>query len=288
MKVLIIGGSGLLGMKLIEHLKKYNHDVYATFNQNLIIQDNFSYLDITHQESVYNTFKKINPDLVIHTAALTNVDECEKNQKKAFDVNVHGTINVSNAVEKIGAKIVYISTDYVFDGKKGLYSEEDKVNPINYYGVTKLNGEEVVENSCTNYLIARTSVIYGCNKNNFALWAIDKLKKSEELGIVTDQYVSPTLNTDLSEQLTVLIENGKNGIFHTAGGERITRFDFVKVIAEVFGFNERLISPLRMKDMDWIAKRGRDSSLDVSKITEIKKPFKVHEAVRLLKKDMER
>ena len=286
MKVLITGGSGLLGVKLWEILEENDYEVYASFHKNPIDGKNCFQMDITQKDDVFHALKKVSPDVVVHTAAYTNVDSCEKSRKKAFDVNVKGTENVANAIEKIDARLVYISTDYVFDGDSGFYKENDSTNPVNYYGLTKLEGEESVKKICSSFAIARTSVIYGSNKRNFATWVIDQLKRGEQVNIVTDQYVSPTLNIDLAEQLLGLIEEDARGVFHTAGGERISRYDFTMVVADVFGLDKNLIGPAKMEDMSWYAKRPVDSSLDVSKISEIKKPYILKEAVRLLKEDI--
>lgn len=288
MKILVVGGSGLLGVKVHKLLEENNHDVYVTYHQNPIEKENCFQLDITKKDDVLNIFKKINLEVVILAAAYTDVDGCEKNKEKAFEVNVKGTINVANTVEKMGIKLVYVSTDYVFDGKKGLYKEEDPVNPINYYGQTKLEGEESVKNICNNYIIARTSVIYGSNKRNFVTWVIEKLKNKEPIRIVTDQFVSPTLNIDLAEQILGLINKDVRGIFHTAGGQRISRYEFCRIIADVFGLDKNLINPIKMEDMSWIAKRPVDSSLDVSKISRIKKPYIVKEALKMLQDDIGR
>lgn len=288
MKVLITGSHGLLGMKLEEIFRENDYNVYGIDILNQIEKNNYFSLDITQKENIEVLFKKVPPDVVVHTAAYTNVDGCEKDKKSAFAVNVQGTRNLAGSAEEIGAKFVYVSTDYVFNGEKGRYKENDDTDPIDYYGVTKLEGEKSVEKICTNFIIARTSVIYGSNKKNFVTWVVDMLKRGKKINIVTDQYVSPTLNIDLAEQLVALIDKDAAGVFHTAGRDRISRYDFVKVIAEVFDLDESLVNPVRMDDMNWIAKRPRDSSLDISKISGIKKPYKVREAVRLLLKDMER
>ncbi len=288
MKVLVVGGSGLLGMKLQKVLAGDGFDVYATFHQNTLNEKNCFPLDITQKNAVDTFMEKINPDIVVLAAAYTNVDDCEKNKEKAFETNVQGTRNIAHAAEKNNARLVYISTDYVFDGKKGLYKEEDSTNPINYYGRTKLDGEDAVKNICSQFVIARTSVIYGSNKRNFVTWIIETLKIGEPASIVTDQFVSPTLNIDLAEQILGLINEDARGIFHTAGGQRISRYEFCGVIAEVFGLDKNLINPIKMEDMSWIAKRPVDSSLDVSKISRIKKPYIVKEALRMLQDDIGR
>ena len=285
MKVLITGSAGLLGMKLENIFKENGHIVYGIDSANKTDNNNHFYLDIIHKQKIENLFKKIKPDIILHTAAYTDVDGCEKDKKVAYSINVIGTKNLAESAEGIGAKFVYVSTDYVFNGEKGLYKENDATDPIDYYGLTKLEGEIVVTRTCSNYIITRTSVIYGSNKNNFVTWAINMLKNGEQINIVTDQFVSPTLNIDLSEQLLELIECDESGVFHTSGRERISRFDFVKLVAGVFGFENSLINPVEMNDMKWLAVRPRDSSLDISKISGFKKPFTVLESLNLLKKE---
>ncbi len=288
MKVLLIGCSGLLGKKLHSTLFENGFDVYASFHQNSISDKNCFPLDITQKDDVENVIKKIHPDVVVHAAAYSNVDDCETNKHAAFEINVQGTKNIAHVTEQINAKLVYISTDYVFDGKKGSYKEEDPTNPINYYGQTKLEGEDAVKSICSQYIICRTSVIYGANKSNFATWVIDQLKNGKTINIVTDQFVSPTLNSDLSEQIIALINNDVQGIFHTAGFERISRYDFCQIVADVFNLDGRLIHPISMNEMKWIAKRPVDSSLDVSKIAQIKKPYIVKKALKMLQDDIGR
>jgi len=288
MKILLTGGSGLFGQAFVELVKdKASHDIYATYNENIVDSEDAVFLDVTDKKRVEKVIKKLQPDVVVHAAAFTNVDKCEIEKKKAYDVNVEGTKNVAIASKERGAKMIYISTDYVFDGTKGLYKEDDKTNPISYYGLTKLEGEKAVQEICDDFIIARTSVIYGAHKKNFATWVIKELEKGNQIKIITDQWVSPTLNVDLAEQILALIEKDEEGIFHTAGGERINRYDFVVEMARIFGFNEKLIIPATSKEMNWIAKRPKDSSLDISKISEIKKPYKVEKSLQLLKKEIQ-
>jgi dTDP-4-dehydrorhamnose reductase len=286
MKVLITGGSGLLGAKLREIFEENKYDVYVLFHNKSITGKNYFQIDITQKDDVFRVLKKVSPDVVVHTAAYTNVDECEKDKDTAFAVNVQGTKNVANATEKLHAKFVYISTDYVFNGNKGRYKEEDTTDPIDYYGITKLEGEKSVTNVCSDFVIARPSVIYGAGKKNFVTWAIDMLKNKKNFNIVNDQYVSPTFNVDLAKQLVALIDQDETGIFHTAGGERISRYDFVKNIADIFHFEKTFINPIKMDDMNWIARRPKDSSLDVSKISKFKKPYLIRESLNLFKEEI--
>jgi len=285
-KILIIGGSGLLGKRLNEFLEKTDYEVYATYHQNPIKKKGYFQLNITRKPDVIFIMKKIAPHIIIHTAADTNVDRCEINRKSAYEINVQGTKNVAVASENVGAKLMYISTDYVFDGKKGCYKEIDATNPINYYGVTKFEGEETVKTICSDFIIARTAVVYGYNKKNFATWIIERLKKGNKINIVDDQYISPTLNVDLAEQLMAIIENDKQGVFHTAGAERINRYEFAIRIANSFDLDKTLINSVKMSDMNWVASRPYDSSLNVSKISRMKKPYNIRKAIQILKDEM--
>ena len=281
MKILITGGSGLLGQALIASLK--NEEVYGTYYQHPSKQGNMMYLDITSGKDVEVLIKKIEPNVVIHTAALTGVDDCEVHKQKAVQMNVEGTRNLVSSANQIEAKFVYLSTDYVFDGEKGWYNENDLTSPVNIYGETKLAGEKIVERECSDFLIARTSVIYGSPKENFVTWMLSQFSQRKQISIVNDQYVTPTYNYDLAKQLNALIKKDAQGIFHTAGGERISRYEFALKVANVFGFDADLIKPVSMNALNWIARRPRDSSLDTSKITRFNKPYKIGYALRKLK-----
>jgi len=286
MKILVTGGSGLLGQALMNMFQ--DEEIYGTYYQHPSTQKNMMYLDINSGEDVTNLIQKIKPHVVIHTAALTDVDDCEVHKQKATQINVEGTRNLVSSTHQIEAKFVYVSTDYVFDGEKGWYNEEDTPSPINVYGETKLAGEKVVEQECSDFLIARTSVIYGSAEGNFATWILSQLSQGKQISIVDDQYASPTYNHDLAEQLKALIEKDVRGIFHTAGGERMNRYQFALKVADVFGFDNELIKPVDMNTLKWIARRPHDSSLDISKITPYKKPYKIHQALRELNDELRR
>jgi dTDP-4-dehydrorhamnose reductase len=283
MKVLIIGGSGLLGRKLSDQLEQNGYDVHLTYWSNKIQSGNSYPLDITNTHHVERLFHQISPDVVIHCAAYTKVDDCEKNKDIAYTVNVTGTYNIALSSQQVGAKVIFISTDYVFDGEAGYYKEEDKTSPVNYYGYTKLEGEHIIKIHCKHFLIARTSVLFGSQKTNFVIYVLNKLRQGEHFTIIDDQFVSPTLNTDLAQQLLTLVEKNAEGVFHTAGGERISRYNFSTEIAYGFGYDTNLITPIKMKDVTWIARRPRDSSLDITKISPFKKPYKIRESLRMLK-----
>ncbi|MGZ7109025.1 MAG: dTDP-4-dehydrorhamnose reductase [Methanobacterium sp.] len=260
--IFVTGGSGLLGSKFTRDY--FNYDIIRTFNANP--ENKCISLDITDEKDTLNKIRSANPDLVIHSAALTNVDYCEDHRREAFEINVKGTQNIVKACEKVGSKLIYVSTDFVFDGEKGMYEEGDKTNPLGYYALTKLQGEESVQNSVLDYAITRVSVLYGWHRrSNFVTWVIDELNAGNEINVVTDQYNSPTLADNVAEAIIKIFEKDKEGIYHTSGSERINRFDFAKNIAEVFNLDKGLINPIKSNKFVQKAKRPKDSSLCVEK-----------------------
>ncbi|MGZ7159661.1 MAG: dTDP-4-dehydrorhamnose reductase [Methanobacterium sp.] len=260
--IFVTGGSGLLGSKFTRDC--FNYDIIRTFNANP--ENKCISLDITDEKDTLNKIRSTNPDLVIHSAALTNVDFCEDHRREAFEINVKGTQNIVKACEKVGSKLIYVSTDFVFDGEKGMYEEGDKTNPLGYYALTKLQGEESVQNSVLDYAITRVSVLYGWHRrSNFVTWVIDELNAGNEINVVTDQYNSPTLADNVTEAIIKIFEKDKEGVYHTSGSERINRFDFAKNIAEVFNLDKGLINPIKSNKFVQKAKRPKDSSLCVEK-----------------------
>ncbi len=279
--VLVMGGSGLLGSKLVGELSGKCR-VFASYNSHPWAYCDFP-LDVTNRGDVQHLINKISPDVIVHAAALTGVDYCESNKREAWAVNVNGTRNIVEASEKVGSGLVYISTDYVFDGGRGAYTEDDHLNPLCYYGETKLEGERIVR-ELDDYVIARTSVLYGWHSRpNFVTWAIGELKQGHRIDIVRDQFNSPTLADDLAEVVLELIETGDGGIFHVSGSERISRYDFTKKIAEIFELDEALVNPVTSDELDWIAKRPLDSYLDVSKVSGVRSPLGVVAGLRRMR-----
>ena len=291
MKLLITGASGLYGSKLAQMALAKNIEVYSSDIQSLSVYGNFVKLDISGKEQVEEAFKTIKPDVVVHAATLTDVDKCELNKELAWKVNVEGTKNIAEAVKSTGSFLIYISTDYIFSGEKGRYKETDKPDPINYYGLTKLKAEEIIQTQA-EYFIARPSVIYGstpaAGKVNFALWLIETLRKRERVKIVTDQWNTPTLNTNLAEMTLEVIERRLTGIYHLCGATRVSRFEFAELIADAFGLNKSLIDSVLSSQFTWPAKRPMDSSLDTSKAQQMlqSKPLEMDKALERLKVEL--
>jgi len=253
-KILVTGCSGLLGSKII----KQGFSEFEFFGADIAIPCNaneFNYkfypLDVTDKDKTLELIKKLNPFAVIHPAALTNVDYCEEHPGEAYKINAKGTENIARACKKVGAKLIYVSTDFVFDGEKGRYKETDAANPIGVYGKTKYEGEKLLVNFDINYCIARTSVLYGWHKNfNFVTWVIDELKNNNKINLITGQYTSPTYADNLAEVLLAMAgKKDIKGLFHTAGSERISRYEFAEKIADVFELNKELINPIKPGDL---------------------------------------
>ena len=291
LKLLITGASGLYGSKLAELAIARNFEVYSCDVQKLPVCGNFVKFDVSNKEFVQEAFKRIKPNIVVHAATLTDVDKCELNKELAWRINVEGTKNIVQAAMLERSFVIYISTDYVFNGEKGNYKESDKPDPINYYGVTKLEAEEQVKN-LKDYFIVRPSVIYGstpaAGKVNFALWLVETLSKGEHAKIVTDQWNTPTLNTNLAEMTIEVIQRKLTGTFHLCGATRVSRFEFAQKIAKTFGFDQSLIEPVLSSQFSWPAKRPTDSSLDTAKAQQIltNKPLKIDEALKKLKTEI--
>jgi dTDP-4-dehydrorhamnose reductase len=291
LKLLITGASGLYGSRLAKKALDKGIEVHSSDIQNQSAYGNFVKLDITNKIHVEETFKSIKPNVVVHAATLTDVDKCETNKSLAWKINVEGTKNVVDAAKAAGCFVVYISTDYVFSGEKGNYKENDAPNPINYYGITKLKAEEIVQKQ-KEYFIARPSVIYGstpaAGKVNFALWLIDTLRKGEHAKIVTDQWNTPTLNTNLAEMTLEVIEQHLTGIYHLCGASRVSRYELAEKIADALGLDKGLLDKVTTSQFKWPAKRPMDSSLNTSKaqITLKNKPLVIAKALEQLKLEL--
>ncbi len=228
------------------------------------------------------------PDVIINAAALTDVDLCESRPDMAHLINATSVDYLATAAREHGSFLVQVSTDYVFSGDKGGYSETVTPNPINQYGLSKLKGEEAARQAGEeSWSIARASVVYGWGRThrpNAATYVYDKLSKLDSISIVSDQYSSPTLNTNLAEMVTEIAKRRIGGIMHTSGATRLNRYDLALDIARTFGFNENLISPIDSKSLNWRAKRPADSSLKTAKASRTlsNQPLEVEEALSLL------
>jgi len=295
MRVLITGANGLLGSKLSEIYSRRGHVVYAGFTSVPPAIGKPVQMDVTDKVTVREGFENCSPDIVYHCAAVTNVDACEADPNLANEVNVEWTRYIVHEAKRVGCQVIYISTDYVFDGQQGCYREEDAPNPINVYGKTKLEAERVVLASGRPSVIARTSVIFGASpssgKQNFALWVMDSLRRGERVQALTDMYACPTYNQNLAEMLIETAERGFAGICHLCGATRVSRYDFAVAIAETFGLDRSMVQPAVSADIGpkMKAKRPPDSSLDNSKSLRMlrTRPMELKDALAAMKAEMD-
>jgi len=274
MKILITGEAGLLGSRVAK-LARDRHTALGTYlgpAPNIEGVDEFE-LDITKREDVFTAVREKEPDVIIHTAAMTDVDACEREPEKAMLVNGQGTENLAMAARESGARMIYVSTDYVFDGerKDSSYFEYEAVNPVSHYGRSKLRGEVGVK-ICNGWAVARVSVLYGWNNkmqhSNFVTWAIEKLRKGEKISLLTDQFTSPTLLENCAEALLKMAETRVTGTYHACGSTCIDRYEFGLQIAEKFGLDKGLISQNTSDKIKWLAKRPMRACLSVKKMEE--------------------
>lgn len=264
MKFFITGGSGLLGERLAT-VADPDDELILSHNSNKTLDT--VKCDITNHDETYETIMKYDPDVIIHAAAMTNVDLCEDEIDQAYKINADATGNLAKIADENNMKIIYVSTDFVFDGKKGNYKEDDATNPLGIYAKSKYDGEVQLKQNTDNYAIGRVSVLYGWHqRSNFTTWVIDELRKGNSINIVTDQINSPTYADNAAEALFKLAKSDKTGVYHTAGNDLISRYDFTLKIAEAFNLDSDLINPITSDKFVQKAPRPRDSSLNVKKI----------------------
>jgi dTDP-4-dehydrorhamnose reductase len=275
--LLVLGASGLTGYKTMQ-LSGSRFETYGTYNLRIPYDESLFRLDVSKQDDLKKLFTEIKPDIVVNTIALHNVDYCETHEEEAFKINSKAVSGLTNLCNNLGSRLIHISTDFVFDGNIGNYSENDRPNPQNVYAKSKLQGE-LEAKKASSYSILRTSVIYGwtpleteLSKSssgkpvNFAIWALSKIKKGETLKVVEDQFTSPTLADVLAAVIMRLASTEKNDVFHVSGTSCINRYEFTKKIAKVMGYSDSLILPVTSKSLVQAAKRPVNSCLNCEKL----------------------
>ncbi len=251
MRVLITGANGQLGQELVKNLTN-NHLVFATTRKDL---------DITDQMTVDKIILDIKPEMIIHTAAYTAVDQAEIDKNTAFEVNILGAFHVARAARRVGAKMVYISTDYVFDGHKLTpYKETDEPKPLSTYGLSKWLGERLVHTTLEESFIVRTSWLYGHDGKNFVNTMLHLAKQQKEIKVVNDQIGSPTYTKDLVGKISQLFEK-KYGTYHVSNSGTCSWFEFARFIFLESGYDPSLVKPVSTKEYGAISERPKYSVL---------------------------
>jgi dTDP-4-dehydrorhamnose reductase len=275
-KLLVIGSTGLVGSRLASLAAMYGFEAFNTQHTRDSHFPHSTRLDITDREATLRLVKDIQPKVVVNTAALTNVDYCETHREEAENVNVRGAKNLAEAVQQTSSRLIQISTDSVFDGSSGHYTELDTTKPLNFYSKTKLDAEGIVAH-LPNHAIARPSVVYGWHLQlrgeasgptkamNFAMFILDKLKNNETVRAIRDQYSCPTYADNLAEALLRLANSQENGIFHTVGRSCLSRYEFAVRIAQIFGYPNDLIRPVFSSELVQVAQRPKNCCLRIDK-----------------------
>lgn len=270
-KVLITGANGLLGQALVQtFLPDYEVLALDLGTSSKLPFDGFLFKggDINDRDGLRDLVKDFVPNFIINAAAYTNVDASETEREVCWRANVTGVENLAYAAQKVGARLLHVSTDYVFDGKSGPYKEDDTPNPLGFYARSKLASENVLIASKVNFVIARTMVLYGTGydiRPNFVIWVIQQLREGKPIQVVDDQWGNPTLASELAAAMRVLVESGRTGIYHLSGSEIIDRFSFAQHIAEIFGLDKKLITPVKTADFKQPAPRPLKSGFIIDK-----------------------
>ncbi len=274
-KVLVTGSNGLLGQTLV-NLLLLEQDRYQVFGisrgVNRNPQEGFEFIsvDITDALLFEKTILEVAPAVLVHTAAMTNVDLCEHEQEACRALNIE-TIPVLVAVaKKTGMHVIHLSTDFVFDGAKGMYKETDSPNPLSYYGASKLKSEEILENGAISHTIFRTILVYGkvqqMTRNNIVCWLLEVLKSGKQVQMVDDQYRAPTYVEDLAIACKKAMDIKAQGLFHFASNALLSVYEMAQQVAEVFGEDARLIQPISTKTLNQTASRPPKTGFNLEKI----------------------
>jgi len=263
MKILLTGSNGLLGQKLVKLItEETSHDLVATSRgDNRLKASNFKYisLDITNKQEVDTIIDEVKPDVVINTAAMTNVDQCEADKENCDLLNVESVRYIVEASERNNCFLVHLSTDFIFDGNDGPYSEDAEANPVSYYGESKLKAEEIIKNYNLEWSIVRTVLVYGIaedmSRSNIILWVKKSLEKNVQINVVDDQWRTPTLAEDLAKGCLLIAEKNAKGVFNISGKDMLTPYDMAIKTADFFNLDKSYILQTDGSKFTQVAKR---------------------------------
>lgn len=266
-RVVITGASGMLGSTLALHLSEAGHEVVA-LNRSTRLHARFEshLLDLTTPTAA-DSLAALEPDAIVHTAALTDVDACERDPHAARAANVDATTAVAQAAARMGSRLIHISTDSVFAGDKPLHSESEPPRPLNVYAATKLEAEQVALGASENAVVVRTN-IFGWSpsgRRSLAEWVLSRLREGWPVPGFIDSWFTPILTDDLAENIEMLLASPATGVLHVAGADRVSKFEFARMLADAFGLDAGLVSGSSMADASFSAARPADMSIDCSK-----------------------
>ena len=273
-KVVITGSNGLLGQTLVDLLSK-EKEAYQVIGfsrgENRSGREDFKYIsiDITDEKLLKNELKKCSPDVIVNTAAMTNVDACENDKEGCDKLNIDVVQYLKEFSKENNTHLIHLSTDFIFDGKNGPYKESDTPNPLSYYGLSKLKSEEILTNSNIDYTILRTILVYGkvfdMTRNNIVLWVRQMLSEKKEITIVDDQFRMPTYVEDLAMACKISIDKKVQGIFNISSNNLLSIYQIAQQIAEVFQLDKSLIKPISTTTLNQTAPRPPKTGFDLTK-----------------------
>ncbi|CAL2101332.1 dTDP-4-dehydrorhamnose reductase [Tenacibaculum sp. 190130A14a] len=277
-KVVITGSNGLLGQTLVNLLLQ-EKDRYRVMGisrgENRSGRDDFEYvsMDITHKEKLLSELNKVNPDVIVNTAAMTNVDACEDNKEACDKLNIEVVEYLKEYSQKNNTHLIHLSTDFIFDGENGPYKETDKTNPLSYYGMSKLKSEEILVQTQIDYTILRTILVYGqvfdMSRNNIVLWVKKSLEEGKELTIVDDQFRMPTYVEDLALACKLAMDKKTIGVFNVSSSQLLSVFEIAEQIAVTFSLDKNLLKPISSKVLSQRAKRPAKTGFDLTKTNKV-------------------
>ena len=296
-RILITGSNGLLGQKLVELLTGQPdiHTIATASGKNrLPFTDRYEYheMNITDPSQIDQVLDRTRPDVVIHTAAMTNVDQCELQKEDCWKLNVTAVENLISACRKFNIFLEHLSTDFIFDGTSGPYTEEDAPNPVSFYGWSKYAAEKLVMSSDIRWAIARTVLVYGIahdmSRSNIILWVKKSLEEGKAIKVVTDQFRTPTLAEDLAEGCYLIAKQEANGIFNISGKDFLTPYEMAILAADYFDLDKSLISPTDASSFAQPAKRPPRTGFNLTKSRKILgyEPHTFREGIVLLAEQM--
>lgn len=273
-RILVTGSNGLLGQKLTEAISVDPElELVATGKgpNRFPLAGTYEYvvLDVTDSQQVNEVFGKYKPDTVIHTAAMTNVDQCEDNKDECWTANVEAIKNLIAACDKYQVHLIHISTDFIFDGEEGPYTEESEPHPLSYYGLTKLEGEKLISSSQCSWTILRTIIVYGVvndmSRSNIVLWAKGALEKGNSINVVNDQWRMPTLAEDLANCCILAAKKNAQGIYNACGKDMMSILEIVEKVADYWKLDKSLINPISSASLNQAARRPKRTGFVLDK-----------------------
>jgi len=293
MRILVTGANGLVGKKLVKQLvASGKHEVYATSLKKMQLDGAQTFTSNLQNADINNLVEQLKLETIIHCAALSSPDACEVDRFVCKKMNIEVTSRIASACRDYSVHLVFLSTDFIFDGIKGNYTEEDAINPISYYGESKMESENLLKTMGIPHAVVRTSLVYGYDEKlsrpNILTRVVQNLGKQQKYRVPTDQIRTPTLAEDLAKGIEMIVDNKKEGLYNISGGDIISVADFANQVAKVFNLDESLLQRVTTKELSEPAPRPLNSSLIIEKARRELNytPTPIIEGIKIVKSQM--